>query len=400
MALFDYSGFDHSGARVQGTFEADSLASAKAQLQQRGVLLSDCAERKERQAALWFGSQKVSLTDIEFFTSELSVLLEAGLKIDKGVELLRVNNSKPALLEMLTQLTKSLRSGKQLSAALAEFPQYFDALYINLVQIGEESGRLSDVFRSLSVELSYRRDLRQKVLQSLSYPIVILCVCIASILFIFNYVVPNMSAMFAGRENLPYYTEMLLGLSGWIQQYQFYVLIGLCVCGGLISKYRQHPWLTTRWQRLQLKLPVVSTACLMVERVRFSGSLAMMLDSGIAIDNAMQLSCGNIRNQQIAGEIRIAIEKVKRGESLSTSLKQSRLFPVFFASLLAVGEESGELGKIFNEIAQRSRREFDNWVSRFTSLLEPLLILVMGGIVGSVVVIMMLSITNVTEVNF
>ena len=122
-----------------------------------------------------------------------------------------------------------------------------------------------------------------------------------------------------------------------------------------------------------------------------------MLNAGVAVDQALELSAGNIRNALIRREIEIAIQKVKRGELLSAALRQTRLFPIFFASLLAVGEESGELSRIFNEIAKRSQREFSNWVTRMTSLLEPLLILVMGAIVGGVVVIMMLSITGTSD---
>lgn len=398
MAFYNYSGFDSSGGRIKGTIEAASVEKAREDLRRQGYMIKTCVAEESQQALFSVHSRKVSLADIEFLTSELSVLLDAGLKIDKGLDLLRRSNKKPAMARLLDKLMKSMRSGKQLSEALAEFPEVFDPLYINLVSIGEATGRLAEIFRSLAEDLAYRRELQQKVLQALTYPMVILLVCVVSLLFIFNSVVPNMSSLFAGQDDLPVYTQVLLGVSNWFQAYQIVLGLGLVVMGALIWHVRKFPFFQRFSQNTQLRLPVVKNAVVLVERIRFNKGLAMMLRAGVAIDQALLLSSGNIRNDHIRQEVRIAIEKVKRGESLTDTLRQTRLYPDFFASLLAVGEESGELSRIFNEIASRSQREFSNWVIRLTSLLEPLLILVMGGIVGSVVVIMMLSITNVTDV--
>ncbi len=398
MPYFSYSGFDNAGARVEGSIEADTLAHATEKLRQQGYLIKQCQPESTSDGGFVLFDKGIGLQDVEFLTSELSVLLDAGLKIDKGLELLRETNKKPALGKVLDQLCKSLRSGKQLSQALTQFPDVFDPLYINLVSIGEATGRLAEIFRSLAEDLAYRRDLQQKVLQALTYPAVIMLVCLGSILFIFNYVVPNMSSLFAGQDDLPAYTQMLLSTSDWLREYQWWLALGLVLFAVFLSRIWHQPAVKSVWQKSQMSLPLVKNAVILIERIRFNSGLAMMLQAGVAIDQALQLSCGSIKNVHISQEIIIAIEKIKRGEGLTTTLRRSSLYPDFFASLLAVGEESGELGRIFNEIAARSRREFDQWVTRFTSLLEPLLILVMGGIVGSVVVIMMLSITNVTDV--
>ncbi len=400
MAMYSYRGFDSSGASVSGELDASSLEDARAQLLRQAVMISSLKEVKPADKSFGIGQGHVSLADIEFLTSELSVLLDAGLKIDRGIDLLKSSSKKPQLAVMLDKIGNSLRGGQQLSQALQAFPDVFDPLYINLIAIGEATGKLPVVFRELSKDLTFRRDLQQKVSQALTYPMVILVVCLVSIGFIFNYVVPNMKSLFAGQQDLPVYTAMLLGLSDWLAQYQWWLAGGVSCAGFAGWSLRKQPMMQNAGNYLRLNLPVLRSATILVERIRFNSGLAMMLNAGVALDRALELSCGNIRHPHIRQEINIALGKVKRGEQLSQVLRQTRLFPQFLVSLLKVGEESGQLARIFAEIAQRSQREFSSWVTRVTALLEPLLIIVMGGIVGGVVVVMMMSITSVTDVGF
>lgn len=397
MPHFEYEGFDKSGARVGGSIVADNINHAQQLLKQKGVLLKSVTAEPPPQSEI-FSRNQLGLADIEFLTAELSLLLDSGLKIDKGIELLKSANKKPALTRLLNKMSSELRSGKQLSQVLSGFSDLFDPLYINLVGIGEKTGKLSEIFRQLAEDLAFKRDLQKRISQALTYPSVIFFVCIASVLFIFNYVVPNMASMFERQQDLPLYTQILLSSSAWVQQYQVLLFAATLLLGFLLYNQRKNAKLQRQWQWLAIRLPLIKHAILLVERIRFNGGLAMMLDAGVAIDQALELANGNIKNSELRSEMQIATSKIKRGDQLSTALRQTRLFPDFFASLLTVGEESGELGRIFKEISVRSQRQFTDWVTRFTALLEPLLILVMGAIVGGVVVIMMLSITSATDV--
>lgn len=398
MALFRYQGFDSVGAKVSGELSAADLAQARAQLLAQGVLISALTELKTQQSQGMRLFSKITLNDLEFLTSELSVLLDAGLKIDRGIELLKNSSKKAEVAVLLDKIATALKSGQQLSQALSQHPAVFDTLYVNLVAIGEATGKLPEVFRELSKDLAFKRDLQQKISQALTYPAVILLVCLLSIVFIFNYVVPNMKSLFAGQTDLPVYTAALLAISDWMNAYQFHAFAAVAlVVIGLVA-LRAHPTVVMLKNKISLKTPVVRSAIILVERIRFNSGLAMMLKAGVALDKALELSCGNLRHPAVKSEVAIALAKVKRGEQLSQVLQQTSLYPSFLASLLKVGEESGELGKIFAEIASRSQREFSGWVTRMTSLLEPLLIIVMGGIVGGVVVVMMMSITSVSNV--
>jgi len=299
---------------------------------------------------------------------------------------------------LLNALANDLKSGRQLSEAAANHPEVFDKLYVNLVALGEAGGRLPEVFRGLAEDLRFQRELRQKVLSAATYPLVVAGVCVLALLFIFNFVVPNLESLFADATELPWYTGALLGTSEFMRDWQWLVGIAVAAAGYLVWRFRKSASVVDFFDRLLLDTPGLRDALSMVERIRFSSGLGLMLDADLPVDRALTLATGNIRHGTLRREMNAAVEKVKRGEQLSKVLRQTRLFPDYYASLLEVGEEGGELAKVFIEIARRSRDSFSAWALRLTTLLEPLLILIMGLIVGGVVVIMMLSITSVTEV--
>jgi len=401
MARFRYQGFDPSGARVSGIVESEGLELARADLRSRGLLLSAlAAERAGRDWRQTVGlrDERVGLADLEFLTSELSLLLESGVRIDRAIGILQRTGRGGAVDRLLRSLGNELKQGRQLSEAAADHPEVFDPLYVNLLALGEASGQLPEVFRRLADDLRFRRDIRQKVLQAASYPLVVLGVCVLALLFIFNFVVPNLTTLFADATELPWYTSLLLGTSEFMRRYQWLLAGALAVGSLLLWQARSRPGVAQAREDLSLSTPLVRDATLMVERIRFASGLGMMLESGVPVDRALHLATGSIRHSALRREVAVAVEKVRRGEQLSGALRQTRLFPDYFASLLEVGEESGELGRVCNEVARRSRESFAAWTQRMTTLLEPLLILVMGLIVGGVVVVMMLSITSVADV--
>lgn len=401
MPLFRYDGFDGAGGRVNGTLDAVSVEAALGELRARGVLPSSLAlaeNSADWRSALGIASTKVGLADLEFLTAELSLLLDSGVRIDRAIGILQRAGKSAAMSSLLNALANDLKSGRQLSEATANHPEVFDKLYVNLVALGEAGGRLPDVFRRLAEDLRFQRELRQKVLSAATYPFVVAGVCVIALLFIFNFVVPNLESLFADATELPWYTAALLGASSFMRQWQWLVF-GLCVAAGfLVWRYRASPAVIDFFDQLLIDTPGLRDALAMVERIRFSSGLGLMLEADLPVDRALTLATGNIRHGLLRREMTSAVERVKRGEQLSKALRQTRLFPDYFASLLEVGEEGGELAKVFVEIARRSRDAFSAWALRLTTLLEPLLILIMGLIVGGVVVIMMLSITSVTEV--
>ncbi|WP_261591873.1 type II secretion system F family protein [Pseudoalteromonas holothuriae] len=354
--------------------------------------------KEEHNKKALFSSSKVSLADLEFLTAELSLLLSSGVKIDKGLDIIRKTKAKPALADMLQDISKRLKGGESLSTACKAHPQTFDKLYCNLIELGEASGNLTEIFSDLAKDLKFKRELRAKIIGSLSYPAVIFFVCILSVLFIFNFIIPKMAEMFREAENLPWYTQMMLSVSDWMVNYQWFLVLGtVASVFGFVSLLK-HERFTDSLDRIALRLPFFSYLIVAVERIRFNSGLAMMIRSGVVIDKALKLATGNVKNHVLRHQLDIAQQKVNRGSALSPALSQTELYPDFFVSLLEVGEESGHLEKVFSEIASRSRQEFESWTQKVTTLLEPLMILFMGGIVGGVVVVMLLSMVSMNDI--
>ncbi|MCU8017998.1 type II secretion system F family protein [Shewanella sp. SM72] len=401
MALFIYKAYDASGALINGELDALSIKHAKELLQKdklNPVSLVEQSLLVNKKGFNLFQSDTVTLDDVEFVTAELSLLLQSGVKIDRALAVLARTKAGSSLATLLQTLSNDVRKGQSLSEAMAKHPKVFDSLYINLVTIGESSGNLVAVFAGLAQDLKYRKQLKNKITQAIAYPTVILFVCICSVLFIFNFVVPKLTVMFADAVELPIYTQILLGVSDFIQNYQFHLFFVFLL---LVFGFRwmlQQGHFAHKFDNVVLSIPLLNNTVNLIERIRFTSSMSLMLNSDVKLDQALVLSSGSVKNQVIARNLAGMKDKVRKGESITTALKQSGLFPVLFLSLLEVGEESGKMAPIFEEIAERSRTEFSQWTDKMTSLIEPLMILFMGGIVGSVVVIMMMSIVSINDI--
>lgn len=399
MPWFNYTAYDSSGSKIESQVEADDKSSVRTMLlSQQLHVVKVVPVTKSPSLSLSFMSDKLSVEELEFLTSELSILLESGVKIDKGLSILAKNHKTPAVDAFVSEVLNNLKQGKSVAEAFQTKQSAFDALYLNLISIGETTGRLPQVFSGLADDLKFRKDLKAKVTQALTYPSIILFVCISCILFVFNYIVPQMGSIFSEQEDLPIYTALLLGVSDWMQSYQWWLFMAIVGAGTAIFVNRDNRKLRHNIATKVLDIPVISGAVKQVESIRFNSAMSLMLDAGIKVDVAISHANKNIKNHVIQRSLNIAADKIRKGAPVATSLAQTPIFPGFYVSLLEVGEESGRLGTIFHEISMRAKSDFESWTTRITNMLEPILILVMGGIVGSVVVTMLLSVVSVNDV--
>jgi type II secretory pathway component PulF len=397
MALFSYKAYDQSGGKIEGQIEAETQQSAIETLKQQDLLVSQLKPLNETSQLFSFANNKVTSKDLEFLTSELSLLLESGVRIDRGIDIIRRTKAKPVLANLLQKISQDLKQGNSLSDALRKHPDTFEPLYCNLVELGEASGNLDEVFVNLANDLKFKNELKSKVKSAMAYPLVILAVCILSIFFIFNFIVPRLSDMFDNRAELPWYTDLMLATSDWMISYQWYLIIGLVLAVFALLRSGSNQSVLNWWHSVNLKLPVIKTAVLTLEQIRFNSALAMMIKAGVQIDRAIELAANTIGNLSLRREMNVARTKIKAGNALTPALQQTSLYPPFYVSLLEVGEESGNLERVFEEIASRTRQEFETWTQKMTTLIEPLMILFMGAIVGGVVVIMLMSMVSINE---
>jgi len=206
--------------------------------------------------------------------------------------------------------------------------------------------------------------------------------------------------MFGQLSTLPWYTQLMLSISEWMGNYQVFLALAVMLSVPALIWASKQADFQRWWHKTALKLPVIANASITVERIRFNSGLSLMLKAGVPIDQALELAAGNIKNHVLNHEMNIARKKVKRGSQLTPTLQQTSLYPPFYISLLEVGEESGNLDIVFDEIANRSRQDFETWTDNMTSLIEPLMILFMGGFVGGIVVIMLMSMISLNDVGF
>ncbi|HCV02405.1 type II secretion system F family protein [Pseudoalteromonas lipolytica] len=400
MALFNYKAYDSSGAKSEGLIEATSEQDAISKLKAQKLLPYLVNEEQKKSSLGLLFQSKVSLADLEFLTAELSLLLATGVRIDRGLDIIRRTKAKASLAQMLANISSSIKKGSSLSQALRAYPDVFDNLYCNLIELGEASGNLSEIFAGIAKDLKFKRELQRKIIGSLTYPCVILFVCILSIFFIFNFIIPKMADMFGQLSTLPWYTQLMLSISEWMGNYQVFLALAVMLSVPALIWASKQADFQRWWHKTALKLPVIANASITVERIRFNSGLSLMLKAGVPIDQALELAAGNIKNHVLNHEMNIARKKVKRGSQLTPTLQQTSLYPPFYISLLEVGEESGNLDIVFDEIANRSRQDFETWTDNMTSLIEPLMILFMGGFVGGIVVIMLMSMISLNDVGF
>lgn len=396
MQTWEFDAVDENGAKIRGRLRAlDEIDALHAVRKRRLVPLKVKVVVIEKSLF-----NRVTSGELEQLTTEIALLLRNGVQLDRALDMMTSTNPNPVLAALLSNMTEDVRSGSSLYKAFARYPQFFDDLYCEMVRIGEETGKLSDVLQKVALNLKFQNELKSKVTQAMVYPAFILAVCFVAILAIFNFIVPSMSGLFANMRDLPSYTVFLIETSHWMQQYQGYLLGALACLVAYIMSQRSKPGFKKVFFSVIRRLPVLKNGMMLNERIRYVSAMHLMLSSGLPLAQALKLAIGMLNDPRFQSQMFRVKEDVSQGRMLSEALSLTELIEPVALSLIRVGEESGCLDVIFYEISERSRWRFEQWALKLTSMLEPLLIILMGAMVGSVVVTMLLSVVATTDVKF
>ena len=338
-------------------------------------------------------------SDILFFTQELSTLLSAGIPVDRALSITSELTERASFRALVQDVLRVLKGGKSLADSLASRPEYFSDLYVNMVRAGEASGSLAIVFERLSEFERTRDDLRGYILSALAYPSLLVLVGIGSILVLMNFVVPRFASVFEeSRIEMPLPTKFLLEGSKFLQNYGLMILIALIA--GAIALYS---FVRTRkgrlwWDTLRLRVPLLGDALRKAETARFARAMGTLVSNSVPLVQSIAISGAILNNKRISGSLEQVSLGVKRGEGIATPLRRAGQFPPLAAHLLAVGEETGRLDAMFIRMADIYESQTRTSIRRFTSLFEPLVILVMGLIVGTLILSMLLAIVGLNDV--
>ena len=394
MQSWEYQAIDSAGAKVKGRLRAASEADALSMVMEKQ--LSPLRVSLITPESGLFN--RVKSADLEQITTELALLLRNGVQLDKALEMMSQANPNVTAAEMLANLTEAVRSGHPLHTAFSRYPRYFDALYCEMVRIGEETGQLALTLERLGHNQKFQNELMGKVNQAMVYPAFILGVCLVALFAIFNFIVPSMEGLFANMRDVPAYTQFLIESSAWLRQNQLFLLLGtVFACVLLVSSWRK-PWFVDFRHTILRRTPVMKTGLLLGERIRFISSMQLMLQSGLPLAQALGFTVNIVKDSLIKKQLQRIKDQVSQGKMLSDSLATTDILEPVMLSLVKVGEESGQLENVFKEMGERTRMRFEQWAMKLTSMLEPILIIVMGGLVGSVVVTMLLSIVSTSDV--
>jgi type II secretory pathway component PulF len=397
---FEYKAVDSQGGRHQGFIEAPSKLEAQQKLMADGIHPLEINALSSSTSIKGLFEKGVSLDELEFFTSQLSLLLESGVRVDKGIDIILQSNVNPSLNRLLAKISASLKKGTSLSEAFAEHDDLFDPLYINLLKIGETSGNLPEVLNRLSDDLKFRKELKSQISQALTYPSVIMAVCVLAVYFVLTFIVPKMAGIFTDITQAPWYTQVIIGVSNFFVENEVFI-VGGGVLGIISLSYAfKQPHIRSKIYVWASRLPGVGNVILTAERIRFASSMAMMLDAGLQLDTTLELTSNTLKHEDLKRDTKQALKQLKSGKQLSAVLSKTRIFPDFFLSIIKVGEETGTLPKVFKEVAERSRGDLDQVIKKLTTLLEPLMLVFMGGFVGGIVISMLMSMVSINDVPF
>ncbi|MEO8662555.1 MAG: type II secretion system F family protein [Bryobacteraceae bacterium] len=337
--------------------------------------------------------------DVLFFTQELATLLNAGVPIDRALVITGELTERPQFRFIMQDVLRILKGGRSLADSLAAHPLYFSDLYINMVRAGEASGSLSLIFERLAEFERTRDDLKSYIISSMVYPTLLGLVGAASIYIILNFVVPRFASVFENSHMaMPLPTKMLLEVSRIVRAYAwmfFSTLAGfIIILRSYIATRAGRLW----WDGLILKIPVLGGALRKAETARFARAMGTLVANGVPLVQCLNISGAILNNKVIARTMEPIAQGVKRGEGIAGPVRRAGQFPPLAGHLLAVGEETGRLDQMFNRMADIYETDTRDSIKRFTSLFEPLIILVMGIVVGVLILSMLMAITSINDV--
>ena len=403
MKNFVYTAYDGAGARHQGELSAINTESAKFKLKELGLIPVkidhvDTAANKVNELLQF--NRRPRLSEVEFLTSQLSLLLKNGVKIDRALEIAKKGIRNNRLRKIVDEVCDDVRRGTPLSVSLEKNLDVFDLLYVSIVRIGEATGRLPDIFADLASNLNFRQKISVKTRQAMIYPSIIFIVCLLSVLFIFNFIVPKFTVLFSGMRDLPIYTDILLGVSDIFRKYQFIMLAAIVGFSILIVRIRKKGRFRSLMDVVVLRVPITRQLCYTLENLRFTSSLTILLKSGVVLTEALDYAIKSIGNIFLRKQLMIVKDEIKQGKKFSAAMAKTGFLPDVFDGLMEVGEQTGNLSEVFSEMEKRLRSLYEERVTALITVIEPIMIIFMGLVVGSVVVVMLLSMVSISDINF
>ncbi len=391
-----WEGKDKRGNKVRGKSLAANEATLRADLRRQGV----AATRVKTQSNAFRSGGKVSNEDIAVFSRQLATMMSAGIPMVQAFEIIGNGHEKPAMQKLVLDVKANIEGGSTLHESLEKHPLYFDALYVNLVEAGEQAGALESLLDKIATYKEKTEALKKKIKKALFYPIAVLCVAVIVSIILLVFVIPQFEALFKGfGADLPAFTQMVVNLSRFVQHQGWWVafVIGASIYAFFYFLKRSRK-MQLGLDRVLLKFPIIGPILIKAAIARFARTLSTMFAAGVPLVEAMQSVAGATGNIVYEQAVMRMKDEVASGGRLQRAMENTGLFPNMVIQMIAVGEESGSLDTMSAKVAEFYEQEVDNAVDSMSSLLEPLIMAILGILVGGMVIAMYLPIFKLGSV--
>jgi type IV pilus assembly protein PilC len=386
---YRYLAYDSTGEEKTGVLQVDEENTAEQILFQRGLTIAKLTEIKTRfDIAHWFptffGPKK---RDVIVFSNQLANLVESGVPLLTGLELMAEEASSKPLQKVLQQVVEDIRQGSSIAAAMAKHDLVFPEIYQSMIQVGERTGNLGGVLRQLSIHMEKESNIKSKIKGAMAYPGVVLALAFGVILLLLNFTLPPLLGLYSEFDaQLPWPTRFLMSVTDFFLQYRIQLLVGVILVIAVGFFYFRSPGGKKRFAHMALKTPVLGQINTFGNVARFSRTLATLINAGLQLTESMELTGQTIQNVVLNNEIDVLRQETLQGRGIAAPLSQSEYFPKMLAQVVRVGEETGSLDTQLITLASYYEEEVDRALKNLTSLLEPAMMIFVGVIVAFVAI--------------
>lgn len=404
MAAFEFTALNAKGGQEKGLIEGDTARHARSLLRDRGLMPLDIREVQEKTTApssfLGRGGSGggISITELTLFTRQLATLVRSGLPLDEALTAVSQQSESKRVKRIALGVRSSVLEGSSMAQALNEFPNAFPPLFRATVEAGEQSGKLDLILERLADYVERRQAMQQKIMLAAVYPAILTVVAIGVVVMLLTYVVPQVVGVYSDiKQELPTLTKGMIAISDFLRDYGPYLAVAMVLGGFLFSRLMRSEDFARRVHRFQLRVPLIGRLTRGANTGRFTRTLGILFGSGVPILDAMRIGTQVVGNLPMRDAIDLATTKVREGAALNRSLGESKLFPPITIHLIASGESSGRLDEMLDRAADNQEREVETLVAALMGVFEPVLILVMGGVVLLIVLAILLPIFDLNQ---
>lgn len=388
MGIYAYKAYTLEGKKAQGTLEAVSEQEAKQKIRELNLILSDLRQQAGRS-----GFKELTKDNLIIFTSQLSQLVTAKIPLYESLLALEEQARGETYHSLVLSLAERIKAGSSLSKAMGEFPQSFSFLYRALISAGEAIGNLELSLLRLTNLLSYQQKMRKQLMSALTYPLFLAGMMVVSIGILIGFVIPSIESLFEGK-NLPWFTEVVFSTSAFVRGYWYIIMIATLSTAIFLYTQLQKPTVKAKIQRFALKIPIMNRYIIHASLARFARTLAILTDGGLPLTQSLAFATEALNNARLQEILNNAASRVMEGKTISNELVKYKEIPSLFARMVKIGEEAGKLSPMLSQVAQLYEEETERTLEKLVSLTQPILLIIMGIVIGSVIVSILLPLSD------